>query len=67
VHYTADYRSDGLVKQEETFGELITQDYSNNDDGRIKRAVKIKRLRDSESMIRLPRRLNGEVTVLTVM
>jgi len=67
VHYTADYRSDGLVKQEETFGELITQDYSNNVDGRIKRAVMIKRLHDSESMIRLPRRLNGEVTVLTVM
>lgn len=67
IHYAVDYRSDGLVKQEETFGELISQDYANNKDGRIKRAITVQCLCDSERRIRLPRGLNGEVSVVSVM
>jgi hypothetical protein len=67
VHYAADYRSDGLVKQEETFGERITQDYAKNKDDRISRVITVQCLCDSERMIRLPRGLHGEVSVVSVM
>jgi hypothetical protein len=71
MQFSSDARSDGLMRQEELFGECVIQEFSDNEDGIINRTLTIKSLNHSElqqeSMLPLSRGFNGEVSVMKVV